>query len=195
MYRINRLDPRETQAIDSVITLFPPISTSTVYTQCLMICTCIQHMEYSLQSSVITPFVEATVNALVRRITIGHILPSWTTVSKPKNGIEHGFIIPLPGLPVLAEGNRYSIQLHSSSLTSYRLAMYLSSFAMIISHFCETLSFQIRPSMGYKRSICPATVENKYQWWYNQFIKLFCYKWWWGFYYNFQSRRTKSRRT
>lgn len=94
MYRINRLDPRETQAIDSVITLFPPISTSTVYTQCLMICTCTQHMEYSLQSSVITPFVEATVNALVRRITIGHILPSWTTVSKPKNGIEHGFIIP-----------------------------------------------------------------------------------------------------
>ena len=69
----------------------------------------------------------------------------------------------LAGLPVLAERNRYSIQLHSSSLTSYRLAMYLSSFAMIISHFCETLSFQIRPSMGYKRSICPATVENKYQ--------------------------------
>lgn len=48
-------------------------STSTVYTQCLKIC--IQHMEYSPQSSVITPFAEATVNALVRRITIGHILP------------------------------------------------------------------------------------------------------------------------
>ena len=187
MYRINRLDPRETQAIDSVITLFPPISTSTVYTQCLMICTCIQHMEYSLQSSVITPFVEATVNALVRRITIGHILPIWTTASKPKNGIEHGFIIPF--------GWSTSFSWEKQILNSYRLAMYLSSFAMIISHFCETLSFQIRPSMGYKRSICPATVENKYQWWYNQFIKLFCYKWWWGFYYNFQSRRTKSRRT
>ena len=164
MYRINRLDPRETQAIDSVITLFPPISTSTVYTQCLMICTCIQHMEYSLQSSVITPFVEATVNALVRRITIGHILPSWTTVSQ-RMALNMVLLSHLAGLPVLAERNRYSIQLHSSSLTSYRLAMYLSSFAMIISHFCETLSFQIRPSMGYKRSISPATVENKYQWW------------------------------
>lgn len=109
MYRINRLDSRETQAIDSVVTLFPPISTSTVYA--------------------------------LNMVLLSH----------------------LAGLPVLAEGNRYSIRLHSSSLTSYRLAMYLSSFAMIISHFCETLSFQIRPSMGYKRSICPATVENKYQ--------------------------------
>lgn len=73
MYWINHLDSCETQVIDSVVTLFPPISTSTVYTQCLKIC--IQHMEYSPQSSVITPFAEATVNALVRRITIGHILP------------------------------------------------------------------------------------------------------------------------